>query len=425
MAKRKKTQSAVAVGDLSKIGQPKLPIEHKLSSKIEQVKWALFLQDDNNRYPNDLAKRIRRSSTHKAIIDSKVVYTIGDGFEIVNMDGEVVDFTDKQKEALTEINAKGESLRDIYKNIVRDYISFGNCMYNTIRSGTVTNIEHRDLTTGRRGKNDRKIYISRDWDEIGSNRPTGRQEVISINEYRTGSRTREQILWAKEYNPEFFYYGLPDYQPALLWIDIEYRIPKYNLDKFDNGFLPSAILSIFGDPPDGTTPQQYVDEIKNGFTGEGKTSKLVVQLLDSADQASKIEILDNIREGDFQQLQDLAVQNIITAHRWHPSLSGIQTAGKLGDTQEIRNAYEIAINTVIKGYQDATLKPLNKILRDIGFFANGDEVLTVKRRSPISLASDLEPKRILTINEQRQVFGKSPMDEAGDILLTTEQINKK
>ena len=61
------------------VQQPKLPIETD-KRKDFRGKWVPFFKDDSNTFPNDCAKRAKRSSTHNALIESKVGYVVGQGF---------------------------------------------------------------------------------------------------------------------------------------------------------------------------------------------------------------------------------------------------------------------------------------------------------------------------------------------------------
>jgi phage portal protein BeeE len=227
--------------------------------------------------------------------------------------------------------------------------------------------------------------------------------------FEKGSREPNSILYVKEYTPEHRYYGLPDYVGALNWIDISYRIPKFNLDRFDNGFMPSAVVDLFGDAPEGMTAEQYIkDVVVPKFTGEGNNSKILFQMLDDETQKTNVQLFDNVKDGDFTVLQELADQNIISAHRWHPALSGIKSAGQLGNNQEIRNAFEIVKNTVIRGYQMKLNKAFDMMLEEAGF---GDIKVSVHTKSPVSFIGDIDINSVLTTNEKREMLGLPPLEE--------------
>ena len=114
-------------------------------------------------------------------------------------------------------------------------------------------------------------------------------------------------------------------------------------------------------------------------------------------------------------------QNIITAHRWQPALSGIVSSGKMNNTgSEIRIAYDLAMSTVIRDTTTFLLDPIKKLItKEVGLDAND---LTVAFEPPISFLSDIDPKQVLTINEQRALLNKDlPEIEDGELLISDRQ----
>ena len=424
MARSTRGKKRINAVGLATIQKPSLPIESD-KRKDFRGKWVPFFKHDNNTFPNDMAKRAKRSSTHNALIQAKVGYTTGHGLEFYR-NNERIDIDKEQglKDYINSVNQYDESLIDVYTKCARDLITTGNFAIEVVRSGDSQFMYHKDITTIRLEKADQdgkinNAYISPDWSSIKKNTHAGTEEkIFKVPSYQYGSKEKNSIYYCKEYNPEMYYYGLPDHIGAGLWVDIEYRIPHFNLVKFDNGFHVGAIVDLFGtEPPDGLTAQQYVEKIKNSFTGEGNNSKILFQMLDSQEQKSSVQILDNVKEGDFQQLHGLAVQNIITAHRFTPSLAGISVSGKLGSLQQIQSEFEIINNTIIQPYKDKLLRPINKMLKEAGF----DVTAKVYTKSPVSMASLINPNEVLTINEQRQLLGMASI-EGADILINKTNI---
>jgi len=395
---------------------PNIPVESDKKSEFTG-KWVLFFKNDNNAFPNDTAKRSKQSSTSNAIIQSKVVYTTGNGWTIYdNRSGSEVDLTTETsfKEYLDNVNAHGDSLLEVYERCAKDLITIGNFAVEVVQIGGRTNIYHIDATTVRLEKMDSKGlinygYLSSSWTDIG-NSPRGNwQDTITpIEIYKKGKRQKNSLIYTRDYAPEFRYYGLPDHYASAFWQDIEYRIGRFNVDRFDNGFMPSGIVDLYGEPPDGMNAKEYVDEIVRKFTGAGNNSKILFQLLDSQDQKSSIQIFDKIKDGDFINLQKLARESIIMSHRYTPALSGLATSGSLGSNQQIMTEFEIVNNTVIKGYKTKLLKVFNNLIHEIGFPNFELEVYT---SMPVSYASAIKPNEVLTINEQRNLIGFKGIDD--------------
>ena len=305
--------------------------------------WIPFFQDSNNIYVNDLAKRARRSSTHSSIINQKITFALGKEF-LFKVDGEQKSFEELDngfQDWFMEVNPEGDTLRDVFKELMQSFVITGNCYPHVKKVGDYTALYCEDATTVRKSKDKKRAYISNFWrDILNSNAPTSQYPINSKLTFYDGSQKSEYLLHIMRKYPEFNYYGLPDYVGALNWIDIEYRIPKYNIDKFDNGFFPSVLMQMFGEVPDGMNAQEYVNKIKDTYVGEGKNDKILIELLDSPEQAAVIQQLENEREGEFLTLSNLSEKAIIVAHRITPGIAGLETAGKLGSNQQIKDEYD-------------------------------------------------------------------------------------
>ena len=395
---------------------------------IEQ-KYVPFFQDSSNIYVNDLAKRARRSSTHSSIINQKITFTIGNGF-LFTKDGEAQEFKDLPKEFqdwLNEINTEGDSLDTLFRELVQNFVITGQCYPHVKKStnGSYVSIFSEDATTVRKGKDKKKAYISNFWrDILLSTQPTKEFPINSGLSFWDGVPKNEYLVHVLRKYPEFNFYGLPDYVGALDWIDIEYRVSKYNIDKFDNGFFPSVLMQMFGEVPDGMTAQAYVQEIKKKYTGEGNNDKFMVELLDSPEQAAKVIEFERERDGEFQMLSELAVRNIITAHRITPALAGLETTGKLGSNEQIKLEYDKFMNSVIiPDFQEPIIRALNNIIKRETPY--GEYKLSVLNVSPVGNSDRVDLNAVTKVNEGRLMVGLKPLDETdnrGELFITQNAI---
>ena len=265
-------------------------------------------------------------------------------------------------------------------------------------------------------KNKKSVFFHPNWEQ--AKRYPEKLQKIPIYPQIAGSRF---IIHYKDYESTFSFYGLPDYVAALEHIAIDFEIGKYNHTSFKNGFSPSAIVTVNGDFGDKEA-EQFVETAKETLTGSGNNSKILFLVKNGDDSSSTdVQILNNKEDGDFLDLQKLTDQNIITSHRWQPALSGIVSSGKMNNTgSEIRIAYELAMSTVIKDTTNILLDPIKKVINsELGI---DTEDLVVVYEPPISFLSDIDPKQVLTINEQRAMLHKDLMPmEDGDMLLSDRQ----
>lgn len=409
MAKRNQKKGRILAHDVLNLAQPKTPVE-KDRREDNPNNWVWWY--DTNKFPNDLAVRTMRSGTHSGIINSKHTLTIGEGLRYFQNEIEVE--SGREFDYLQEINANDESFEEVFEQNAFDFIFSGNAFIEGVRSGERVNFYRKDLTTMRSGKMVKgrieDYYYSEDWPEIGTGRPLKTTPVEVIPAYNGNKNQKRFILHLRNKYPSIKYYGVPDFMASILsgWVDINYRIGKHNIDKFDNGFMPSGIIQLFGDVPEGKTPEDYLSEVRAKFTGEGKNDKLYLQLLDDPELKANIELFDQIRDGDFEILDKMADQQLVTAHGWFRSLTGLAQQGQLGNTQQIRNEFEMAMNMKVKpGYRRPLLRFAKKMMK----IANIDIDIDVINIDPISLTGDIEVNRVLTVDEGREVLGYPELEE--------------
>lgn len=393
------------------ISSPNVPKE-KTSERAKQdshTKWVNFFTDTDNIFPNDLAKRARRSATHGAVLRSKIIYATGQGFEYFIND----EPTELEDDWTNDVDGERTSLHELYQQIQHNYISIGNAYIEVQRSGDSWFLFPHDATKIRLGKDRKKAYISAFWREIQLGEATTLAPVKEIELWNGKVDTKQKrfLIHLKQTANEYDYYGVPEYVGVLQWADIEYRIPNYNLTRFDNGFFPSALITLKGNPPQGMTAQKFVEKVKDNFTGEGNNDKMFVQLVSDESQTADIFEFSGVKEGEFKELQELATSKIINGHRWFPELAGIQTAGKLSGAKEIRNQYEIALNSLIKPeFQNPVLKCFNTLLKMIG----KQYTVEVINVAPVGLAEMIDPTKVLSINEQRALLGYEEQEDGNN-----------
>ena len=380
---------------------------------------------------------INNSPTTAAIIKQKVAYSCGDGFNVepaaVNDILPIVrasrtkDVDLMQAESLNDwakaVNFHGDNLEDLTAKVFTDLYSFGNCFIELrkIQKGGSRAFTMSVLpVTYCRPKKAPKdqlypthVGVSSEFEEGYTITP---HEAIELPLYPVFERVdgvERSIVHLKFYEPTMQYWGVPDWISSKIWAELEYRIPKFNQSKFENGFTPSAIISLFCST-DSEEAQEVVNALKNCFTGTGNNSKMFVQALRDETSKAHVETLNNQSEGEFMDLQAMAAQAIVTGHRWKASLAGIQTAGRLGSNQQIRSEFDVVYNDVIRNVQRLVLnKFLNPALQDAGIWigSNWDSLsLDIAKAYPVSFAGDIDIKTVLTIDEMRKELGFAPLD---------------
>ena len=361
----------------------------------------------DNLFPQYLAELKRQSSTHRSVLAQKTTFTTGGGFLTSN---------ETLASFIEDVNANGESLKDCFKRLADDYYTYGNAFLEGVVYEGGVNFYHKDAATARVSKNKKYVFFNPDWSDYRKNKEKTQRVPI----YPNVSNSRF-IIHYKDYESTFNFYGLPDYVAALEHIAIDYEIGKFNHTSFKNGFSPSAIVTVNGDFGEAEA-EKFVETAKETLTGSGNNSKILFLVKNGEDsRGTDVQIISNKEDGDFLDLQKLTDQNIITAHRWQPALSGIVSSGKMNNTgSEIRIAYDLAMSTVIRDTTNILLEPIKRvIMQEMGIDTSD---LAVAYEPPISFLSDIDPKLVLTIDEQRAMLNKDlPKIEGGEMLISDRQ----
>jgi hypothetical protein len=380
------------------LSAPQLSFERRPAAEGKEiVPWF----DSDNLFPLHLSERAALSTTHNRILRDKVNYILGDGL--------MVDATARHKKLLhdylSRCNAAGEDIQAVLSRIALDFCTYGNAFLYLVRNGDFTAISHLDATWCRVAAKKPGIYYSR-----GFNR---RQDYLLDPELKPefipaypqfagirGSKSQHAVLHIRDYAPGYHWYGQIDYHAAWYsgWLDIDYHIPKYNLSRFHNQFRPSGLLVVAGQNLNEQQAEALQQEISRNYVGEGTASKLLVAIVNDEAQAPKFIPFDDAAKGAFADLQQMANENIILAHNWHPALV-IQQPGKLSGGADIRAAFEQVYHTVIRQKQHSLLRPLKRVLGDMGFVFND---LSISTPFPVGA---IDPQKVLTTTELRQELG--------------------
>ena len=361
----------------------------------------------NNLFPQYLAELKRKSSTHRSVLAQKTIFTSGAKFVTKN---------DKLKSYIRDVNADGESLRDVYKKLADDYYTFGNAYLEGVLYEGGMNLYHVDATTVRMSKTKKEVYIHPDWARYKMEK-----KKMNILPLYPVVRNNRFIIHFKDYEPTFNFYGLPDYVAALEHVAVDYEIGKWNHTKFQNGFQPSAIVEISGDMGEDEA-KKMVKEAQKKFVGEGNNGKILFIVKNGDTSPANVQIIKDDQDGSWLDLQKITDQNIITAHRWQPSLSGIVSSGKMNNTgSEIRIAYDLCMTTVVKDTSDMLLNGIRTLLfKELNY---EPEELMIHFEPPISYITDIDVKEVLTINEQRKLLDEDfPLLEGGDMFIADREI---
>jgi len=326
----------------------------------EQKGYEWVLYGPNNQFPLDLLEYRNSSSLHDSIIESKTNLIAGAGF--------LFDATRELSNQFIIDNWKlvpfWRKLDNVLWLTTRDQQTFGYSCFEVIysmdrtRIADINWIDASRIACGKRDEfgNIKSYYYSENWSNTKQFPP---REIEAYDPNGEGVR---QLVFIKREDNNMDYYSLPTYFSALRWIKADGLMAEYNLAAINNGFSPSIVFKFYKKP----TPEERrmnADAIKAQHGGAKNAGKAIILYSDGKDLAPDIDTLDatNI-DARLLQVADQIVQQIITAHRAHPQLLGIQTPGKLGYSSELLQSWEIFDAMVIKPERKLVLDAFRQVL---------------------------------------------------------------
>ncbi len=394
MTKIKENIKSKPVIKVVNLSIPDEPIEKKPKIDTKITDWQKFGSD--NLFINHLARISRKSPTHAGIIKNKVRYT-NQGF----VDNEL-------KKYLKSVNADGKSMQHLLRNIIFDFVSTGNTGFHIVTNArrSIVNLYHKDITTFRLSYDGKFALFHKKWSDV--TRTKNQVRVIPVfpefdkvtgldGKEIEGEENLHSFFYIKEYVQEFDFYGLPDWFSGLDAAGIMYKTNRWNLSRLDNNFNSSGILLVDGDMSVDDA-EDLKKEIEKNLTGEDNQGKIILIIKQLGGDGTKFTSINEKVEGDWVKLHEQSQSDLITAHNWFRSLTGL-TDNSGFDVKRMLHEYEVAQNTVIQDYHDLFKESIIEIYDHFKIDMNELEWIS---KPPVSIMSTIEPSLYVKKFEARQ-----------------------
>ncbi len=321
----------------------------------------------DNLFPNALALLARRSTTHRRIINDKADYISGKGFSVAE---EAV----RTKAFVQEANSQGETLREVLNRLAFDKVLFGNAFVEVVTdaSHSFLALFHQDASRCRLAKDGKHVLLHHDWTHYT---PADALSVPLYPLFEEGADGNlHTMIHYADYEPMFSHYGVPPYIAGLNVSTIAYKTDNWNIARLDNSFQLSGVMLLDGGVESEQEAEELVRSAQRKFAGNPGQVLFMVKDCGEGDSSRFIPITSS-NEGDWRDLHDQATTDIVIAHSWFRSLSGLDYSGGFS-SERILHEWEVALNTVIIGEQEELLEPLRGlIVRVLGEDASSLEIV--------------------------------------------------
>ena len=361
MGKKTKIRPAVAVAN--RTDDPYITLG---AGRVESDKF--WRWGDDNLFPYALALMARRSVTHRRIINDKADYISGKGFtcDAVQQPGLAT--------LLGHINGDGESLRQVLNKLAFDKALFGNAFLEvaTDEKHSFLSLYHQDASLCRVARDEKHILLHHDWRTFKASEARSLPLYPAFEPQSDGSL--RAMIHYKDYEPMFSHYGVPPYIAGFNVSAIAYKTDKWNISRLDNSFQLSGVMLLDSSADSEAEADRIVRMAEQKFAGNPGQVMFVIREGSETDNSHFIPIASQ-NEGNWKTLHEQATQDIVVAHSWFRTLSGLDYASGF-NAERILHEYEVALNTVILGEQAELLEPLRQLFEAIlGFDASSLQIV--------------------------------------------------
>jgi hypothetical protein len=324
---------------------------------------------EDNMFPATLLRMAQRSSVHRRILNDKADYISGKGFSFASDSAALADF-------VRTANGRGESLRKVFRRLAFDKLLFGNAFMEvaTDRRGTFLSLFHHDASTCRLTRDGRSAALHHDWNNF-SDKELKRLPLYPSFAAGQGGTMRSMVHF-KSYEPMMEHYGAPSYVAGMNACTISYKTDGWNISRLDNSFQMSGVMILDGSVDSDERATELVRRAESKFAGRPGQVMFVVK--DAANQEhSKFVPITTSSEGDWRDLHTQATADIVVAHSWFRTLSGLDYGAGFS-AERVTYEYEIALNTIILPQQEEMLEQLRSVVgRMLGTDASSLEIINV------------------------------------------------
>jgi hypothetical protein len=390
-----------------------LGIEHKVPVMLENRSGKYITYGFANEYPYYLLDNYRRSSKHNAIVNGKVNYIMGGGWQAgdnltVEQEARFIKFFDGLSST--------EDLNDITEKLVLDLEIFNGFAVAITWSklGTIAKMEHVPFEKIRVDKEEKMFQVA-DWynDDMMQLFPKV-GDIEKIPAFDPENRLGKQLFYYRVYAAGVKHYPLPEYIGGNAWIEADVQVANFHNNNLRNNFWGGYLINFNNGIP---TPEEQGDierQIKRKFSGTDNAGRFVVTFNDDAAKAPTLEPLTpSDMDKQFEILNKAIQQEIFIAHRvTNPQLFGVKTEGQLGGRNELVEAYELFKAT----YVNDRVRKVERMINYLGSF-NGVEGMELIPVEPITeRLSEQALLQIMTQDELREKAGLQPLEKPADVV---------
>lgn len=306
----------------------------------------------DNLYPDLILNLVNSSPLQKAIVEARKTYILGAGLE--------------KSEANQYTPNMVESWIELIEKCTTDIVYFGAFAVQAIlnESGNRFSFYHTPVNQVRFAPyNERNIiekaYLCTDWSRAQKNRNVAEIDVFGSE---TPKKGKPYLLYFKPYQPNNYYYAVPEFMSAANYIAADAALSQYYNNYIRNNFSANLSIKFPYEPTDDKKEELYRN-LMASFGGAENAGNILL-LFGQDGQNPEINAIESVNADLYNSVVDIIKSAIISANRLtSPVLAGIGTStGFSSKSDELIAAYCQYKLTVIAGDRKFILDGFNKML---------------------------------------------------------------
>lgn len=314
------------------------------------VPWVSWGQD--NIFVHGLYDLLDFSPIHNACVRSKIDNVVGQGF--------TTDYRVSNK----------ETLNDVFKDMVFDYIVTGNLFIEVIwsedRTQGLAGLHYIPAKYMRVGLPDNaemeveKYFYCRDWLNFK------KAGVIEFHQFDPKNFTNRQIVHIRDRNPAYWAYGAPQYLSVVNDIRLNHAISVHNLGLITNGGYPGLWVHFSdGFPQSEQEERDILRQVEQRYSGPNNSGRITVSYSDGELGKPEItQISSQMQQGAYAEIFELIQRQILSGHKIPdgsliglPSPTGFNSGAELLET-----AHKLFMKTSIIPTQNFLIRELKPLI---------------------------------------------------------------
>ena len=324
--------------------------DHIIKNTQKQVKGKELVEyGDRNAYPYYLMGLYENVAALKSVINGIADYAGGEEITI-----NIAPFD-------MEMNSKGETIEDLVRLLVIDYVLYGGFALNVLRNayGNVAELYVLDFRNVRSNKDNTIFYYSTEWGD----KSAGRVMATTYPAFDPKAlNVPSSILYVK--NDKKNTYPSPMWSGAINDAECLKNISTYNLNSLFNGLSAGYVINFCQGQPTDEQKEEISDEMDNKFSGFQNASRILLNFCDSYDNRATIEALPEDKTVDrYNSIYQTALKNIFTSFRIHPAIIGLPTDNSGFNSQDLAEGFRLFNQTVVLPIQKMVKRTFEKIFQ--------------------------------------------------------------